>query len=533
MSNRKIANILETTAHLLELLEENSFKIKALLFAAYKIDRIGSDLSTYTLAELDKIEGIGKGIAQKIHEIIQTGTTQELTQLKSEIPPGVIQMLGIKGIGSKKLRVLWKELHIESPGELLYACYENRLVTLKGFGEKTQESIQKAIEFALAHEGKSLYSDIEVLAEKQIHLLQKQYPHHLFAYSGDFHRKCEIIESLDLLTTFKPIEYIRNFEQFPIKVNIMVTEPEEFWRVLFNTSASTAFLEAFYASYSFPTNALSEEDVFLKNKLPFIIPAARESAQALEMAQNGSIHDVVQFSDIKGMLHIHTQYSDGKNTLEEMAQAVKNLGMDYIGITDHSQSAFYAGGLKVEAIEKQHQEIEEWNKNSNNFKILKGIESDILIDGRLDYEDDILQRFDFVIASVHSVLKMDIEKATQRLIKAIESPFTTILGHLSGRLLLSRPAYPLDMNKIIDACAANHVIIELNANPYRLDIDWRYIQTCVQKGVYISINPDAHSIKGLDDIHYGLLAAQKGLLKKQYCFNTQSLESISQWLKKK
>lgn len=530
MTNSDIADNLKLTANLLELLDDNPFKIKSLLNASFKVDKLEIDLEGLSQSELEKVEGIGKSIAAKIFELNKTGSTSELQELYANIPCGVIQMMGIKGIGPKKVAMLWKNLAIESPGELLYACNENRLVELKGFGEKTQTSIKKSIEFNMANEGKFLFAEIELEAEQILNQFQMTFPNELFSYIGAYRRKNEIIEFLNILTTKIDLDLSEVRINASIAIEYQVTSVDNFAKELFIQSASEEFLIAFTSKYDLDKFYQHEEAIFSENNLPYILPSLRESSQALQLAEQNNLHNIVQLNDIKGIFHVHTKYSDGASTMKDMAKAVQAKGMQYIGITDHSRSAFYANGLSAERVLEQHQEIDALNQVMAPFKIFKGIESDILNDGNLDYEEDILKQFDFVIASVHSVLKMDIERATTRLIKAVENPFTTMLGHMTGRLLLSREGYPLHTQKIIDACAANKVIIELNANPYRLDIDWRFIQSCLDKGVQISINPDAHSISGLDDVKFGMYVAQKGLLTKEMCFNAQSLTYIENFL---
>lgn len=532
MTNSEIADNLKLTANLLELLEENPFKIKSLLNASFRVDKLETDLHSLSHQEIEKVEGIGKSIAAKIDELNQTGTTVELQELFSKVPVGVIQMMDVKGIGPKKVAMLWKNLGIESPGELLYACNENRLVELKGFGEKTQSAIKKSIEFSLSNQGKYLYAEIEEEAQGILSELQTKYPQEQFSYVGSFRRKCEIIEQLDLLTTKEDLQTDEITFNVPVALEIKLATAQNFGSELFNLSASDEFLAAFNHKYGLIEQNASEEEIFSKNRLPYINPSLREKVHVITMAEQGKINEIVQANDITGIFHVHTKYSDGASTIKDMAAAVQAKGMHYIGITDHSRSAFYANGLTAERVLQQHQEIDTLNKTFAPFKIFKGIESDILNDGSLDYEDEILKQFDFVIASVHSVLKMDIDRATSRLIKAIENPYTTMLGHMTGRLLLSREGYPLHTQKIIDACAAHQVIIELNANPYRLDIDWRFIMSCMEKGVQISINPDAHSIAGLNDVQYGLYVAQKGLLTKEMCFNAKSLTEIASAFKK-
>ncbi|MFM6948893.1 MAG: PHP domain-containing protein, partial [Aquirufa sp.] len=281
----------------------------------------------------------------------------------------------------------------------------------------------------------------------------------------------------------------------------------------------------YYTSFQNKT-IQSDHEIYVSQNLPYIIPAMREGRSEFDWSLKYSNDQLIQVADLQGCVHNHSTYSDGKNTLLEMAEACRNLGLSYFGIADHSQYAAYAGGLKPDRIIEQHEEIDLLNKKWTDFRILKGIEADILPDGSLDYDLEILSSFDYVVASVHAGLTMDLDKAMGRLIKAIENPYTTILGHPTGRLLLTRPGYPLNMSKIIDACAANKVAIELNASPYRLDLDWRYIYEAMEKGVYISINPDAHQIDGLKDMEWGVKLAQKGGLVKQFTFNALSANEM-------
>jgi DNA polymerase (family 10) len=260
--------------------------------------------------------------------------------------------------------------------------------------------------------------------------------------------------------------------------------------------------------------------------IQYIVPELREGLNEVDAATTNSIPDLIEYSDIRGSLHNHSTYSDGHNTLREMAEYCKGMGLEYLGICDHSKSAFYANGLSVERIRQQHAEIDHLNSELEPFRIFKGIESDILSDGSLDYTDDILGEFDFVVASIHSNLRMDIDKATSRIITAVSNPFTTILGHPTGRLLLAREGYPVDHKAVIDACADHGVVIELNAHPYRLDLDWRWIRYAISKGVKISVNPDAHSTAGFHDMYYGVCAGRKGFLSSSDTLNCYSLDDI-------
>lgn len=544
MTNEDIADALKFTAKLMELHGENAFKVGSFNNASFKIDKYETELSTLSPQEIESIQGIGKSIASKIHELIATGQLTELNQLVERTPAGVIEILGIKGIGPKKGRMLWLEAGIESIGELYYACNENRLVDIKGFGEKTQQQIKQAIEFLLASKNKFHFATAEFVGNELINTIKSKYPEAQISFCGALRRKCEIIEKVEILLSLSPTPFPKERgESFIVPLTgktsngipyeITVCEKKNFYHQLFLLTGSAEHISQINTAGL--EECSSEEEIYLKNNLSYIEPELREdtSPPTSAIGGRGEKNRLIELSDLKGVFHVHTKYSDGKHSLEEMAKHCKELGYEYLGISDHSQTAVYAKGLKPERVLEQFAEIDALNKKLSPFKIFKGIESDILGDGSLDYENDLLKQFDFVIASVHQNLKMSEEKATTRLLKAIENPYTTILGHMTGRLLLSREGYPLDTKKIIDACAANNVIIELNAHPYRLDIDWRWIPYALEKGVMISINPDAHSKEGYGDMYYGVCAARKGGLTADCTFNTKHLLEITELFSKK
>ena len=527
MSTEEIAHALKLTAQLMELHEENPFKIKSIANAAYRLDKTDIDLEGKSLPELEKIEGIGKGIAAKINELLTTGNLKELTEMVEKTPVGVIEMLRIKGIGPKKVGQLWRELEIESVGELLYACNENRLISLKGFGAKTQEAVKKQIEFFQSNIGKFHYASVEKFAFDLVDALKRKYKTELVLLTGEMRRKCEIITNVEILIASDVAVNANEVEnRSGVAIQIITCSENDFYSKLFETTGAKSHLEQLKNPKSKILSPKSENEIYQSYDLQYIEPELREGLNEVALAKENKIPKLIEVTDLRGILHNHSTYSDGMNSLKDMAVYCKELGYEYLGICDHSQSAFYADGLKPDSVIEQHLEIAELNKKLAPFKIFKGIESDILNDGKLDYPEDILKTFDFIVASVHSNLKMNEEKATARLITAIENPYTTILGHPTGRLLLSRPGYPIDHKKVIDACAANGVIMELNAHPYRLDIDWRWIQYCLEKGVKISINPDAHEKQGYHDMYFGTCAARKGMLTKEMCFNTLSISEM-------
>ena len=542
MTNEEISDVIKLYAKLYELHGGNPFKIKSYNTASYKIDKTPVPLSGKSEEELETLDGIGKSLASKIYEINSTGSFEELNDLLQSTPEGVLQILQIKGLGPKKVQVIWKELGIESVGELLYACHENRLAQAKGFGLKTQEAVIKSIEFATANAHKFHYASVEQKAQELLNELEKVEGLAKVSFTGALRRKSEVLDELeflvagaDAISSLQKSALLQEWTQgenyvsgkvASVPVKIFTCLPDEFSTKLFYTTSSKAHLDLLTIPPSF-SDAASEEAIYQSMGLPYILPELREGTREVELATKKQLPVLVELSDLRGSLHNHSTWSDGLNTLEEMAIACKNMGLEYLGICDHSKTAFYANGLKEDRIVQQHQEIEELNKKLAPFKIFKGIESDILGDGSLDYSRDVLATFDFVVASVHSNLKMTEEKAMSRLIPAIENPYTTILGHPTGRLLLVREGYPVDHRRMIDACAANGVVIELNAHPYRLDLDWRWIDYALNKGVKISINPDAHNTEGFFDMYYGICVARKGFLTKQMCFNAMKLEEIS------
>jgi DNA polymerase (family 10) len=545
MTNKEIAAHFDELAKLMELHGENPFKIRSYQNAYRTIRSLTEPLGEQSEEEIQAIKGVGKAIAAKVKELDRTGQMATLDKYRDRTPEGVREMLAIKGFGPKKIRVIWKDLGAETLGEVLYACNENRLIELKGFGPKTQKDLAGKITYFLNARGKFHYASLKRAADPLLEELKKRLPGVEVGYIGNIRRKeilgervevlvgteetlIPLLEELGLSDVEQQNGTISAHQENGVPYVFRQCSPRQFGSKQFRFTGSDAFLEAFMAkSPGIDFRDISSEGaIFEKAGLDYVEPELRESGKYLGSAPP----ELIQYSDLKGVLHAHSTYSDGLFSLEEMSLHVHSLGFEYFGITDHSQSAFYAGGLKEEAVYRQAEEVKVLNDKMTPFRVFHGIESDILTDGQLDYPDEILDLFDFVIASIHSVLKMDIERATGRLIKAIENPFTRILGHPTGRLLLSREGYPIHYQKVIDACAANGVAIELNANPYRLDLDWKWIPYALEKGCLISINPDAHSKEGVADLEYGLAAARKGGLSAAGCLNALSLFEFENWL---
>jgi DNA polymerase (family 10) len=485
---------------------------------------------------------------------------KELERLLSITPKGVIDMLSVKGIGGKKVRTIWKELGIETLSELKIACIEGKISNLKGFGESLQQEILEFIEFKELSKGKYYFADVESLAQDIESKLKNMVGENV-AITGDIKLQNQIVSSLAFvvkdITSQSLITLLQN-EQWLIidpissspfvvrgvltgidlKIEFYISNKSRFGSDIYLTSAAALHLAN-------KVDSIAEKNIYLHLKkkdyetlteanlaLGFdnLPDECKEGIFEFEANKNVILKELISEQDLKGIFHNHTTYSDGQNTLLEMATYCKELGYQYLGISDHSKTANYAQGLFENKVAEQHAEIEKLNQQLYPFKIYKGIESDILADGSLDYEPGVLASFDFIIASIHANLNMDIEKATTRLIKAIENPYTTMLGHPTGRLLLRRKGYPIDHRKVIDACAANGVIIEINANPWRLDIDYTWIPYCLEKGVIISINPDAHELEGYHDMRYGTIVARKGGLPKSACFNAWDIDKVENYL---
>jgi len=549
MDNYSIADQFSLLSKVMDIHGENSFKSKSYSIAAYTIEQLPVQLTDMPREKIFSVKGIGDSTGKKVVEILDTGKITVLEELLAKTPAGILEMLHIKGIGPKKIAVIWKEMEIESLGELLYACQENRLMLFKGFGEKTQQNVADAIEFYMKNQGHFLYAEFSSYAEQVTAQLQKAFPGCKTEITGAFRRQLPVIEKPEWITTiaaeslkdllekngYETIACSPGNSQFRSPENIQVhfrhCLAEEFFPLLIETSSGPEFLDAWQKrNEGKKADTSNEEKIFESLNCCYIPAYRRENAEIFLSIEKGPLTDPIQPSDVRAVIHSHSTWSDGSNSLEEMARACIDKGFEYLVISDHSKTAFYAKGLSEERVREQHLQVEELNSRLKPFRIFKSIESDILNDGALDYSDSVLSTFDLVIASIHSNLKMTREKAMMRLMRAIENPYTTILGHMTGRLLLSRNGYPVDHEEIINACVKNKVVIELNAHPRRLDIDWSWINKALEKGAMISIDPDAHHIDGYNDIRYGVLAAQKTLLTPKQNLSSFSLTEFENYL---
>ncbi|MCB9308493.1 MAG: DNA polymerase/3'-5' exonuclease PolX [Lewinellaceae bacterium] len=540
MSNKEIADQFELMAKLLELHEENTFRSKNYSLAYLSLKKVAIPFSDMDVNLLAALPHVGVQNAKKAISAAQVGVLEGLQSLLDKTPEGILDILKIKGLGPKKVGQIWRELNITNLGQLRYACEENRLVSLNGFGIRIQNDVKEKIDFIWANKGKFLYHQAVTLAHQLLEQLEANLPNFKWLLTGEIRRCVTEISSIQILTTCNEVidaaETIDqlifennsfSYRHFPVE--FIVTSDAQLAITLFKSTGSSLFLDTIdIPEKSFATEA----DIFTSLGLHFVPPEARDQVNASKYFDlNLPTPQLINDKDIKGIVHCHSTYSDGLDPLKNMAEYISSCGYKYMVITDHSKSATYANGLTEERVFEQWAEIEQLNEeHGDHFTIFKGIESDILSDGSLDYTDEILKRFDVVIASIHSGMDMNIEKATTRIIKAIENPHTRILGHPTGRLLLSRAGYPVHMSKIIDACAVNNVVIELNCNPQRLDIDWSFIQECIQKNVLIALNPDAHSKEAISNVQYGVIAARKGLLSAHQCLNNFSTLEFRNWI---
>ncbi len=562
MDEKQLIKDLEIMSELLQLDGANPFKSGAYSKAARILSDLNEELATVIEEDrLTKIKGVGKGIAEKIHEFHETGQIRELKDLRDRIPKGLVEISSIPGLGAKKTRVLYKELDIDTVEKLQKACEDGRVEKLKGFGQKSAEKILAGIAQQEKFSGRNRLDKAQKLALPILEKLRKNKDVKEADIGGSLRRWKETVKDIDfVVSTQKPKEVMDFFASLEgvtgivakgetkssvvldesIQADLRCVTPEQYPFALLHFTGSKEHntrLRQLAKEKNLKLNeyglfpeeneenslpSKSEKDVYKHLGLSYIIPEQREDMGEVEAAQNrGELPETLKYSDLKGILHMHTHYSDGKPKLEEYAEWADGNGIEWMGIADHSQSLKVANGLSPERVKKQHEEIDEVNKKFKGKKIrlLKGIESDILPDGKLDYTEDLLESFDFIVASVHTNFGLSKPEQTKRIIKALEHPATTILGHMTGRLLLQRDGYALDEKEVIKAAAKNNVAIEINANPRRLDIDWRLIQYAKEQGCLFSIGPDAHVMDGLEDIHFGIAMARKGWLTPEDVVN--------------
>jgi DNA polymerase (family 10) len=553
ISKREIAAVLEEMAFLLELKGENPFKVKAYATGARVIESLPEEPAVLVQKGiLRNVKGIGEGLAGTVTELVTTGASTLHRELRASFPAGVMEMAGISGVGPKKIKALYENLGVGSVGELEYACVENRLVSLPGFGRKTQEKILAGIRQFKRRQGFHLFANVIEEADGILEAVRGAAGVVCADLAGEIRRRLEVVQGISLvvagaqpkalLEALQSVQDVTQVEHRPEERTITARSPQglpvtirlaaaaEYGWELFSATGSTEHVEVVKQRLTARRSSQkgeSEEPLYAAAGLPYIPPELREGHGEIELAEGGRLPALIEAGQIQGIFHNHTVWSDGSATLEQMVEAARALGYRYIGISDHSQSAFYANGLKEDRVRAQHAETGAVQKKFPDIRIFKGIEADILVDGAMDYPDDVLATFDFVIASVHSRFNLSEEDQTRRICRAMANPYVTMLGHSTGRLLLSRDGYRVDMTKVLDAAAAHGKIVEINANPHRLDLDWRLCGYAKEKGVKFSINPDAHSTEGLADVPFGVNVARKGGVTAQDVVNTLPAEEMA------
>jgi DNA polymerase (family 10) len=573
MNKKQIAAILDEMGTLFELKGENPFKCRAFHNAARVLEGLTSDLAMLVASgEIRSVKGIGEHLSKLITELVQTGKCKEYDEVKSSLPEGLLQMIRIQGLGPKRVKTLYEKLKIQSIEELRRACDEHRLAALEGFGEKTEENILKGIALLASVSDRHLFSQAKKEAEPILGALRNVKGVKRCEVAGSLRRKREIIGDIDILVSAAEKDRKKIFDVFVtlpdvqeviargdtkssvllasgIQCDLRVVNEVEYpfalsyftgskeHNVAMRSRALSFGLSLNEYGFSRPEGKKAaaarsmprcsdEAGIYRSLKLAYVEPELRENMGEIEEAAAGSLPMLIEDRDILGTFHCHTSYSDGLNTLEEMTEGAKALGWKYLGIADHSKVAAYAGGLSPEKVKLQLKAIDAINTRQKQFRLFKGTEVDIMSDGSLDYSDKILSSFDYVVAAIHSKFKMTEEEATKRMIKALKNKYVTFIGHPTGRLLLSREGYPINMTRVIDAASDYGKGIEINAHPFRLDLDWRFVKYAKQKKVPIFINPDAHTVEGLSDVYYGVGIARKGWLEPKNVVNTWTVPEV-------
>lgn len=566
MKNKEIIEILKNIGLILEYKGENPFKARAYTNAARIIEEQNLNVNIlHKDNKLHTIQGFGDAIVTKLSDLIANGKMSYYEKLLTEIPESFLDIAKINGIGPKKAKVLIEGLNINNLRDLENACFDNKLLTLKGFKAKLQEQILHYTQHRIAAQGKKSNEEVYEISKEFLHNIKLLKFVHQADITGAYRRFSEILSEINIVISTNNInelcDYLKatyKFEnitdslilinEYSFPIYLIICEPDEFVSVLHNTTGSVEYLTAFNnyiqsrgcrIEHNFiykvedKLKFHSEEELYSYFNLQYVPPELREFAFALDRSIAHQIPVLVKLSDLRGMLHIHSTWSDGKNSMYEMAMRTKRHGFSHVAFCDHSQIASYAGGLTLEKILGQHKEIDELNEQELGIKFIKGIEADILKDGALDYNEQILNMFQMVVASVHSNFNLSTDEQTNRLVYALRSPFTTILGHPSGRLLLTRPAYQVDLKAVVDAAAENNKAIEINSSPYRLDLPWQWVSYAKDKGVKLAIDPDAHTVEDLANIVFGVKVARKGWLEAKDVVNCMEYDDYVDYIKRK
>lgn len=543
MDKFNVARALDEIARYIELSDPKPFRARAFENAARAVERIDDDLEELVAGgKIYEVSGVGKATGQVVEELVRTGTSRYLEELRAQYPPGIFDLLRVPRLGLKKIGLLYSELGIASLDELEKAATDGTLAKLKGFGAKTAEQVLKGVHFARLRQSQFLLpvgieagesvrerlADIEEIEDAEI--------------TGSVRRRLETIRNVNvLIATKKPAAVVQKLAGIAadlaqvddvtwkgvvrgeVDVLFHLATPAEFGSEMLRTTGSAEFVEAIGKV----AKAKTEKEAFKAAKQTYVEPERRESAEDLAKKKRPKL---IELADLRGTFHVHTTYSDGRHSMEEMLKAARDRGFEYVGISDHSQAAYYAGGLNDARLRQQHAEIARLEETVAPMRVFRGTEADILNDGSMDYGDKILSRFDFVIASIHSNFKMSTDEMTERILRALDDPHVTFIGHLTGRKLLAREGYTVDYDRIFEKAGERGVMIEINGNPNRLDVDWRYVKRALDRGVVLSIHPDAHSVGEYNALITGTWVARKAGLTAKEVFNARPLEEVEEWL---
>lgn len=580
MDKNQVASTLENIAVLLALKEGSSqFEVRAYENAARAINSLDGDIEQLVRAgKLKGTPGLGSTIIKRVEEMVNTGQSPFYEELRASTPPVKLDMLRIQGVGPKKINAIYDQLHVTSIAELEQACRDDRVAHLPGFGKKTQDNILQGIAFLSQHAGRFYYPVAEEEAGR-IRAALAELPEIVrLEVAGSLRRRRETIKDIDMVVSVaddagdaarrKIMDFFTSQPSVQaitgkgdtkssvilssgIAMDLRVVKDSQFPYTLHHFTGSREHhipLRRRALSMNMTINdyglfkgkepdlelipCKDETDIYAALGMAYIEPELREDMGEIEAAVQGTLPKLVQASDLRGVLHVHSTWSDGQNTIREMAEACIARGLQYLGMSDHSKAAAYAGGLTEDQLRRQHEEIDRLNAEySGRLLILKGTECDILKDGSLDYADDVLANLDFVVASIHSNFNLSAGEQTQRMLRALANPYVNIIGHPTGRILLGRAGYTLDMEAVIAAAAEQGVCIEINAHPSRLDMDWRLVRRARDKGMKIPIDPDAHTLEGLDDMRYGIGIARKGWLSASDVLNTMEAAALQTFFK--
>jgi DNA polymerase (family 10) len=526
-----VAKILRELAQRLELEGGNPYRARAYARAAENLALSPEPLDRpMEQGRLTEIPGIGHAIAAVIANIYETGQHARLEAMREKVPESALGLLRIPGLKPDRVRKLYTDLGITSVEALEAAARSDKLSSIKGNGPAFQAKVLRGIEMSRRPQGRHIHRAASAIAYTSAELERLHPDWQQITPAGEFRRGCELVSALSLVAV-DPELRSHDHSVVQRELTIHVTSRERYGIALLLATGSDQHIAALRARAAKQGCTLdgtgphkNNDDIYAALNLPFIPPELRETGSEVDRAAAGELPDLVTTEDLRGVLHAHTTESDGADTLEDMAEATRERGYAYLGLIDHSQAAHYAGGLKVDDVLAQQRQIDKLNKSYGaKFHVFKGIESDIVGDGSLDYPDEILQTFDLVIASVHSKFRMSEKEQTDRIVRAIENPYTTILGHVTGRQLLGRPGYDVDMERILSACAKHGVAIEINAHPWRLDMDWRWCERALELGCLFAIDPDAHSTEEIDNLQWGVLMARKGGVPKERVLNALTL----------